>query len=112
MQLFQYFTDNNLLYNHQYGFRKDHLMESALLALVDRVYTDLDNKKLPLAVFLDLSKAFDTIDHQILLQKLKYYGIFNVGLNWFQSYLSDRIQFVYIEGVRSEHLHITTGIPQ
>ena len=114
MKLFQYFTDNNLFYNHQYGFRKYHSTELALLQLVDRLYTDIDNKKLHLAVFLEVSKAFDTIDHNILLQKLNHYGINVPELNWFQSYLSDRTQFVDIEGVHSQysHIHISTAVPQ
>lgn len=111
-QLFQYFSDNNLFYNHQYGFRKDYSTETAVLELVDRIHADLDERKLPLAIFLDLSKAFDTIDHKILLKKLEHYGIHNSELKWFHSYLTNRTQFVEIEGVRSTFGEITTGVPQ
>ena len=112
MQLFQYFTDNNLFYNHQYGFRKNHSTETAVLELIDRIHTDLEEKKLPIAFFLDLSKAFDTIDHKILIKKLEYYGILNVELQWFSSYLNNRSQFVEINNIKSPTLEITTGVPQ
>ena len=111
-QLFQYFTANNLFYDHQYGFRKQHSTETAILELIDRLHKDLDEKKLPLAIFLDLSKAFDTIDHKILLEKLKHYGILNTELQWFQSYLTERTQFVEIENIKSPSQKIITGVPQ
>ena len=114
MQLFQYFTDNDLFYNYQYGFRKKHSTETAILQLIDQIYNDLDEKRkrLPIAIFLDLSKAFDTIDHEILLQKLKHYGINNIEHKWFQSYLSNRSQFVEFDGTQSNPKGITTGVPQ
>ena len=111
-QLFHYVTSNNLLYNHQYGFREGHSTEAATLEFVDHIFSDLDQNKLPLAIFLDLSKAFDTIDHHILLTKLHHYGIANTELNWFASYISHRTQFVEINNTKSPHLHILTGVPQ
>ena len=111
-QLFHYITSNNLLYNHQYGFREGHSTEAATLEFIDRIFSDLDQNKLPLAIFLDLSKAFDTIDHHILLTKLHHYGIANTELNWFTSYISHRTQFVELSDTKSPHLHISTGVPQ
>ena len=98
-QLYNYFTCNKLFYSSQYGFRQLHSTELASLELVDRITKYIDEGKLPLSVFLDLSKAFDTIDHRILLQKLKYYGVSDTPLKWLRSYLSDRKQCVYYEGV-------------
>jgi len=72
----------------------------------------MDNKKLPLAIFMDLTKAFDTINHEILLNKLNYYGIRNNSLSLIESYLTNRKQFVEIDSVKSEYLNITTGVPQ
>lgn len=111
-QLYKYLDSNNLLCKNQYGFRKKHSTEMAALELIDRIYKELDNKEIPIAVFLDLSKAFDTLDHSILLHKLKYYGVNGISLAWFSSYLTNRHQYVEIDGISSEPLSITTGVPQ
>ena len=101
-----------MLYNHQYGFCPGHSTELASLELVDKVYQNLDKKKLPVAIYIDLSKAFDTLDHSILLDKLHFYGIRNNSLKWFQSYLSGRQQYVQIENTKSNMLQVTTGVLQ
>ena len=111
-QIYQYFVENNLLFDGQYGFRNHHSTELAALELVDRISNGLDKKETPVSIFLDLSKAFDTLDHKILLNKLQYYGIKDVALQWFSSYSSDRFQFVEMDGFRSDMLNITTGVPQ
>ena len=111
-QIYDYFTENNLLYDSQYGFRKFHSTEFAALEMTDKISTQLDEGKLPMAIFLDLSKAFDTIDHKILIDKLSYYGISGNSLNWFQSYLSNRKQFVDYNGELSSYANVTTGVPQ
>ena len=91
---------------------KKHSTELATIELVDRILSDIDNKFLPVVVFMDLSKAFDTLDHTILIHKLQYYGITGIALNWYQSYLSNRLQYVDISGSISSMQHITTGVPQ
>ena len=80
---------NKLLYAYQYGFRQLHSTKLASVELVDRILHDIDNGKIPLSVFLDLSKAFDTLDHSIL-QKLNFYGVSGTSLQWFISYLMNR----------------------
>ena len=105
IQLFQYFTSNNLFHANQYGFRAEYFTELALSELVDRIYTDLDEKQLPIAIFIDLSKAFDTIDHTILISKLEHYGAENNVLQWF-------IQYVEMENIKSTTETITTGVLQ
>ena len=111
-QLYSYFKTNNLFYEHQYGFREQHSTEHASLELIDQVLHDLDKKKNPVVVYMDLSKAFDTLDHKILLHKLKYYGIDGIALKWFSSYLSNRQQYVQIDSYKSQMSEITTGVPQ
>ena len=112
IQMTKYLKDNSLLYVSQYGFRGEHSTELAALELVDRIYIDLDKKRSPIAVYMDLSKAFDTLDHEILLYKLNRYGVKNNELAWFRSYLTGRTQFVDIDGIKSENLNISTGVPQ
>ena len=81
LQLSSYFEKNKLLFDNQYGFRPKHSTEHAALELIDRIINKMDTNEIPLNIFLDLSKAFDTIDHTILLNKLKYYGLKGPTLN-------------------------------
>ncbi len=112
MQIYQFFQENKLLYNAQYGFRTEHSTEFAALELIDRVIVDMDKMNTPINIFLDLSKAFDTLNHKILLEKLKYYGINGKALNLMESYITNRKQYVDMDGVESDILSITTGVPQ
>ena len=111
-QLYHYFTANNLFYEGQYGFRNNHSCELANIELTVHVLSALDEKKLPLSIFMDLSKTFDTLDHTILIRKLHHYGITGTPLNWFKSYLKDRVQYVEINSLSSTMGPITTGVPQ
>ena len=111
-QIINYFSDNDLFYHHQYGFREGFSTELALTEFVDRISTILDNQQTPVAVFMDLSKAFDTLDHSILLSKLNHYGICRTELDWFTSYLTNRSQYVEINEVTSEMCTLKTGVPQ
>ena len=79
-----------ILEKHQSGFRKYHSTETALLKILNNIRWDLDNKKLTVLVLLDLSAAFDTVDHHILLNRLRHLvGLSGTVLNWFCSYLTD-----------------------
>ena len=111
IQLYDYFQSNNLLYKSQYGYRKHKSTEFASLELVDTIQ-QLDLKLDPFAVFLDMSKAFDTLDHEILMQKLSFYGVQNTSLNLFKSYLSERSQFVSIGGTSSPSAQSTRVCPK
>ena len=111
-QIYAYFVDHKLIYDSQYGFRQLHSTELASLELIDRITQNLDNRKLSISIFLDLSKDFDTLDHDILLQKLHYYGITGTANSWFQSYLCNRQQFVLYENTKSTMMPISTGVPQ
>ena len=82
------------------------------LEIVDRIIQHLDNKKTPINIYLDLSKAFDTISHPILINKLNFYGINGKALDVFKSYLRNRAQFVEFDNFKSDILNISTGVPQ
>ena len=114
-QLYSYLNSNFLLSEQQYGFRSQHSTELACVKLVDYITTEMDNiKKIksPTAIFLDLSKAFDTLNFNILLNKLQYYGIHGISLSLIRSYLTNRFQYVQFENSESDLSEIKTGIPQ
>ena len=94
IRVYNYLNDNNLLFRKQFGFRKGHSTDQALIKLIDSIYVSFNQNKYILGVFIDLSKAFDTVDHNILIDKLNFHGIKNNSLKWFSSYLSNRKQFI------------------
>ena len=108
-QLTNYLSLNKILTDSQYGFRKNHSTQSAALELIDRLMISMDKGKTPLAIILDFSKAFDTLDHEILLYKLKYYGIKDKALFLFRNYLTNKRQYTELGVVKS---NIKTGVPQ
>ena len=111
-QLYKHISDNNLLSPAQFGFRKNHSTSTCILALLDKIYKNMDGNKLTGVVFLDLKKAFDTVDHGILLKKLKIYNIDDSSILWFKNYLSDRYQSVKVQGKKSDKRLVSTGVPQ
>ena len=98
-KLRDFFVQNNLFSKSQYGFRSQHSTEHAILDLVDKISLGLDNGNTPIAIDVDLSKAFDTLDHNILLSKLKTYGLTDLSLKWFRNYLSLRSQYTEINQI-------------
>ena len=111
-QLYLYLTDNNLMSKFQSGFRKGFSTERAITYFVDNIRKNMDNGLLAGAVFIDLKKAFDTVDQELLLNKLHLYGVCPEALIWFRSYLCCRQQAVEIEGCRSTSVKIESGVPQ
>ena len=111
-QLTHFIQTNNLFFENQYGFRPGHSTEYAALELTDRIITDMDKNHFPLNIYLDLSKAFDTLNHDILLDKLYYYGIRGTPLKLIKSYLAERHQFVEFRHVKSNMQTLSTGVPQ
>ena len=111
LQTYEHFCENNIFFPSQYGFRKGHSTEYAGLEVVEKIIEQMDKGNIPVNIYLDLLKAFDTIDHHILLEKLAYYGIRGKSLDLFKSYLSNRKQFVQIDAYKSTHLDISTGVP-
>ena len=102
----------DILNEAQYGFRANYSTQLAVVDLIDKITQSLDKSHNTIGVFLDLSKAFDTIDHDILLKKLSKYGIRGIALSWFSSYFSDRKQFVEWENCKSSFQTIKCGVPQ
>ncbi len=109
-----FLSSHNILYKHQYGFRPKHSTIHPIIHLLNHCASasSQHDPEYTLAVFCDLSKAFDVIDHEILLKKLTNYGIRGTANDWFRSYLSDRIQYVEVEGNRSKTVPIHIGVPQ
>ena len=112
LQLSSYFEKTKLLFDNTYGFRPKHCTEHAALELIDRIINKMDTNEIPVNIFLDPSKALDTIDLTILLSKLKYYGLKGSTLNVFHSYLINRKHYTEIEDITSDILPIQIGVPQ
>ena len=111
-QLYSYLTKYELLSNCQFGFRKVHSTATALLNCTNDWYVNLDRKRFNLVVLIDLKKAFDTVDHRILLRKLELYGIKGQALTLLESYLTNRNQRCQIQNFLSSERLITCGVPQ
>ena len=111
-RLNKYLTDYHILHDNQFGFRPKLSTCLALLQLVDELTRSIDEGKATVGVFIDLAKAFDTVDHKILLMKLEHYGIRGIPHQWFSSYLTNRKQYVSLCKTNSEFANITCGVPQ
>ena len=111
-RLYNFLTEHNILSTNQFGFRKKYSTFLALMDLVANISKNIDEGNYSIGIFLDLSKAFDTIDHTILLDKLCRYGVRGVTLNWFKHYLNDRKQFVSYSNTTSVSMKVTCGVPQ
>ena len=110
-QLLHYFTENNLLSIERYGFCPGHSTELAAVRLVDEITSKINNNLIPTNIYIDLPKVFNTLNHSILLYKLKYYGVTGCANKLLQCYLSGRSQFVEYNGHKSEKLYVATGVP-
>ena len=108
----KYLDKHNMLFQSQYGFRKKHSTNLATIELVTKMLQAIDNSEYTIGVFLDLTKAFDTVNHEILLKKLEHYGIRGIALEWFENYLTNRKQMVKYKSEKSDSLTIKCGVPQ
>ena len=111
-RLLDFLEDQKFFVNEQFGFRKLHSSYMALMILIDKLIESLDRGEYVIGIFLDFSKAFDTVDHKILLQKLYHYGIRGPAYDWFYSYLTDRKQYVTYNGMSSNTKNVMRGVPQ
>ena len=110
--LYSYLESRNILYPLQFGSRQKCSTNHALIQITESIRNSIDNNKFGCGMFIDLKKTFDTVNHSILLSKLNHYGVRGKAYDWFQSYLSNREQFVCINGHKSDSLSITCGVPQ
>ena len=107
-----FLNKHDILSSSQYRFRSNMSTSQALLELVEEITGSLDNKKYSVGILIDLKKAFDTIDHDILAKKLYFYGVRGIAHKWLLSYLEDRKQVVHFNNYNSETLNVSCGVPQ
>ena len=110
-QLTNHLENNHLLDSHQSAYRSNHSVETVLLGLSDHVLQEMDQGRVTAVVLLDVSAAFDTVQHNILLERLESSGVTDRALQWFSSYLTDRQQRTSINGVSSPSTPLTHGVP-
>ena len=111
-RLCNFLDQNEILYNNKYGFRNNHSAIHSLIDITEKIRNALDNKNYACDVFIDLEKAFDTVNHTILLDKLKYSGVRGITNNWFKPFFEHRYQYTNIIECSSEKLLITHRVPQ
>lgn len=111
-RLVSFLENKNLLTDSQHGFRAGRNTETAIIQFTKNVYQSLEKKHYLIGIFLDLSKAFDTLNHKILLNKLSHYGVRGIPLKLFESYLSNRSQTVYCNSMYSSFNTVNKGVPQ
>ena len=111
-RLFKYLSENSIVSEKKIGFQTSHSTEHAILLLVNQLYQSFNESKFTLGIFIDLGKAFDTVGHKILTKKLELYEIKGCNLRWFESYLSNRKQFITNGDKQTNIETIACGVPQ
>ena len=111
-RVMSFLNKNNILYKYQFGFREGHSTIQAIIEITDNILEELQKKNMVAGIYLDLSKAFDTVCHKILLAKLEHYGIRGEPLNWFKSYLKQRKQYTALDAYKSREQEVPYGVPQ
>ena len=111
-QIYQYLESNDILFKNQFGFRRKKSTTHAFINQLQYLYNNIDKNNFVFSLFLDFRKAFDSVDHNIMLSKLYFYGFRGNVHNWFKSYLSNRKQFTSINSHNSDPLKVTHGVPQ
>ena len=111
-RLYKILEKHEILYSLQFGCRAKHSISHALVSLTETIKYSLDTRRLNCGIFLDLQKAFDTVNHDTLSMKLEHYGIRGIASDWLKSYLSDRKQYVSVNGFNSSQLSVTCDVSQ
>ena len=111
-RLYNFLDNSKCFYDLQFGFRNKHSTTHTLINITESIRRAIDSNNFACGVFVDLQKAFDTVNHKILISKLKYYGVRGIALKWFETYLSNRSQFVTIHDKQSSTNLTSSGVPQ
>ena len=111
-RLIDFLTKHNIIYENQFGFQSNLSTEYAVNKVLNYIIDTLEKNEIGVCIFLDFAKAFDTVNHDILIQKLEYYGIRGIALNWMKSYLTNRMQCTEIGDTQSELELVKCGVPQ
>ena len=112
-RLYKCLTDQKVLHPQEFGFRKGHSTEHAIVQFVDQIYKSFENDKYIVGIFIDLSRVFDTVDYTILLKKLETYGITGTSLAWFRSYLRNRKRYICVNNdTKTNKQKVICGVPQ
>ena len=111
-RIYNFLEEHNILFCNQFGFRKNNSTSLALIQITEKIKESIDNKQYGCRIFIDLCKAFDIVNCSILLTKLEHYGIRGTAFQWFKSYLSNRHQYVFINGESSQLKSVSCGVPQ
>ena len=111
-KLTKHLDENNIITNNQFGFRKSYSTELAVTEIQNTLLQNLDNNKITCTIFLDLAKAFDSVNHSILIKKLERYGIRGVALQLLTSYLLNRQHLTKLNGIKSDMKVLNIGVPQ
>ena len=106
------FNINNIIYKYPFGFRQKHCTQQAIITLITKITSCIDSGDMMIGVFLDLKKAFDMVNHSILIRKIYAYGIRGHIPKWFESYLTDRSQYVTYDGINSDTSFLKCRVPQ
>ena len=112
VRIFNYLVKHKLIYNKQFGFRASYSTNHALISITEKIKSFLDTGHFVCGIFIDLEKAFDTVNHKILCDKLNYYGLRGKSNQLIRSYLANRKQYVSINGSKSNQKDVTCGVPQ
>ena len=111
-RLYNFLEKKEIIFSFQFGFRHKYSTTHALIHLVDKIRHEIDKGNYACGIFVDFQKVFDTVDHHILLKKLEYYGVRGISNKWFASCLSNRKQFLSINGNKSHMADVKFGVPQ
>ena len=111
-RLHNHLIKNNKLYSKQFGFQIGHSTEYAIIQLIDQISNNFENGEFTIGVFIDLSKAFDTVDHRVRLKKPIHYGVNGNNFHWFESYLTNHKQFLSFCNKNTNFANINCGVPQ